>query len=91
MSTTEITAKVEKIKTLQTMISEMTDEMESLKDEVKAEMTARGVDEMSISCFRVHYKEVTSNRFDTTAFKRVHNDLYNEFCKESKSRRFSIS
>ena len=51
MSTTEITSKIENIKTLQTMIDELTAEMEAAKDEVKAEMTARGVDEMTVSLF----------------------------------------
>ena len=76
MSTTELTSKVENIKTLQAMIDELTAEMEAVKDEVKAEMNAQGVDELSVSCFKVRYKEVKSNRFDSTAFKQTHADLY---------------
>ncbi|MBQ7954004.1 MAG: hypothetical protein IJ332_04625 [Clostridia bacterium] len=91
MSTTELTSKIENIKTLQAMIDELTAEMEAVKDEVKAEMNAKGVDEMTVSCFKVRYKEVKSSRFDSTAFKKTHADLYEQYCKTTFSRRFSIA
>ena len=91
MSTTELTSKIENIKTLQTMIDELTAEMEAVKDEVKAEMNAKGVDEMTVSCFKVRYKEVKSSRFDSTAFKKHYTDLYKAFLKQTTSHRFTIS
>jgi len=65
--------------------------MESAKDELKAEMTARGVEEMTVSCFKLRYKEVKSSRFDSTAFKKTHADLYAQYSKETVSKRFSIA
>ena len=62
MSTTELTTRIE----------DLTAEMESKKDEIKAEMTARNVEEMTVSCFKVRYTTVTTNRFDSTAFKKTH-------------------
>ncbi len=91
MSNIELTSKIENIKTLQAMIDELTAEMEAVKDEVKAEMNAKGVDEMTVSCFKVRYKEVKSSRFDSTAFKKTHADLYEQYCKTTFSRRFSIA
>ena len=91
MSTVEITTKIENIKTLQTMIDELTAEMEAAKDEVKAEMNAQGVDELTVSCFKVRYKEVKSSRFDSTAFKQTHAELYAQYCKPTLTRRFSIA
>ena len=91
MSTTEITTKIESIKTLQAMIDELTAEMESVKDEVKREMETQGVDEMTVSCFKVRYKAVTSSRFDSTAFKKTHADLYEQYTKQTTSKRFSIA
>lgn len=91
MSTSELTSKVENIKTLQTMIDELTAEMEAAKDEVKNEMSAQGVNEITVSCFKVRYKEVKSNRFDSAAFKQAHADLYAEYCKPTISKRFSIA
>ena len=80
MSTTELTTKIEDIKTLQTMIDDLT-----------AEMTARNVEEMTISCFKVRYTTITSNRFDSAAFKKTHTDLYNQYTKPTVSKRFSIA
>lgn len=91
MSTTELTSKIEDIKTLQRMIEDLTAEMESKKDEIKAEMTARNVSEMSVSCFKVRYTDVTTNRFDTTAFKKTHSELYAQYTKPIISKRFSIA
>lgn len=91
MSTNELTAKIENIKTLQTMIDELTAEMETAKDEVKAYMTAEGKDEITVSCFKVRYKEVASSRFDSAAFKKTHGDLYEQYTKTSISRRFTIA
>lgn len=56
MSTSELTGKVENIKTLQTMIDELTAEMEAVKDEVKAEMTAQGVDELTVQHLSRHMR-----------------------------------
>lgn len=91
MSTQEITIKIENIKTLQAMIDELAAEMEAAKDEVKAEMTAQGVEEMTVSCFKVRYKDVTSSRFDSTAFKKTYSELYEQYCKKTVSKRFSIA
>ena len=91
MSTNEITSKIENIKTLQAMIDELTAEMETIKDEIKSEMTTRGVEEMTVSCFKVRYKEVSSSRFDSTEFKKTHQELYDQYCKKTVSKRFSIA
>lgn len=91
MSTKEINAKVKRIKALQLKADELNAEIESLKDEVKAEMTAQGVTEMTAGVFKVTYKTVTTNRFDTTGFKKLHEDIYQLFVKATVSKRFTIS
>lgn len=91
MSTVKLTSKIENIKTLQRMIEELTAEMETAKDEVKAKMNAQGVDELTVSCFKVRYKEVKSSHFDSTAFKQTHAELYAQYCKPTFSKRFSIA
>lgn len=91
MSMNELTTKIEDIKTLQRMIEELTSEMESLKDEVKAEMTAQGKDELSVSCYKVRYQTITSSRFDSAAFKKTHEELYSQYCKAVTSKRFTIA
>ncbi len=65
--------------------------VESLKDTIKAEMNARGVEEMEAGTHIVRYTSVLSNRFDSTAFKKVMPDVYKAYTKQVTSRRFSIT
>jgi predicted phage-related endonuclease len=90
MSTNEITAKIRQIKELQQLIEEAEAEMETLKDSIKAEMTAREVDELTADVFKVRWTTVESSRFDSTAFKKAMPELFKQFSKQTTSRRFSI-
>lgn len=91
MGTMELNAKVQELKELEAMQAEITAEMDSIKDMLKAELTRRKTEEISVGVFKIRYKAVTSKRFDSKAFKELHNDLYNKFIKESKSMRFSVN
>ena len=46
---------------------------------------------MTAGNYIVRWTAVLTNRFDTTAFKKAHGELYKEYTKQSASRRFSIS
>lgn len=91
MSTNNIESKVKELKELQRMSEELTAEIESIKDELKAEMAARNTDEITTTEYKIRYKEVTSNRFDTTSFKAKYSDLYKQFTKTTTSKRFTIA
>lgn len=90
MSINEITNKIRQIKELQQLIEEAETEMETLKDAIKAEMTAREVDELTADVFKVRWTTVESSRFDSTAFKKAMPELFKQFSKQTTSRRFSI-
>ena len=66
-------------------------EAEAIRDSIKAEMMERDTEEMTAGKYIVRWTSVLSNRFDTTAFKKAHGELYKEYTKQSASRRFSIS
>ena len=91
MSTIEITSKIEALRELEELIEEAKVEAETLRDEIKAEMMARDIEELSVGQFIVRFTSILSNRFDTTGFKKVYGDLYKAFTKQTNSRRFSIS
>lgn len=91
MSTTDLLAKVRSLKELESLISEAQAELESIKDELKAEMTNRSTEEIDVDVFKIRYKTVTSSRFDTAAFKSAHKELYNQYVKQTKSRRFTVA
>ena len=91
MSTVEITSKIESLKDLESLIEEAKAEAEALRDEIKAEMLSRNTEEMEAGQYIVRWTSVLTQRFDTTAFKKVMPDVYKEYTMQVSSRRFSIA
>ena len=91
MSTVEITSKIDAVKDLETLIEEAKAEAEALRDELKAEMLSRNTEEMEAGQYIVRWTPVLTQRFDTTAFKKVMPEVYKEYTKQVSSRRFSIA
>ena len=91
MSANEMTTKIEALRDLEELIEEAKVEAEALRDEIKAEMMARNIEELSVGQFIIRWTSVLSNRFDTTGFKKVYGDLYKQYTKQTASRRFTIS
>ena len=54
-------------------------------------MTAQNVEEMTVDVFKLRYKAVTSNRFDSKAFQATHAELYAQYTKPTTYRRFSVA
>ena len=91
MSTIEITSKIEALKELEALIEEAKAEAEALKDDIKTEMLTRNTEELEAGQYIVRWTSVLSQRFDSTAFKKVMPDVYKDFTKQVSSRRFSIA
>ena len=91
MSTVEITSKIEALKDLESLIEEAKAEAENLRDEIKAEMLNRNTEELEAGQYIVRWTSVLTQRFDTTAFKKVMPDIYKAYTKQISSRRFSIA
>ena len=91
MSTKEITSKIEALKDLESLIEEAKAEAEALRDEIKTEMLKRDTEELEVGQYIVRWTSVLTQRFDTTAFKKVMPEVYKEYTKQVSSRRFSIA
>ena len=91
MSTVEITSKIEALKDLESLIEEAKAEAEALRDEIKSEMLNRDTEELEAGQYIVRWTSVLTQRFDTTAFKKVMPDAYKAYTKQVSSRRFSIA
>ena len=91
MSANELTSKVRELKELKAFSEQIADEIDAIEDLIKAEMTERNTEEMTVDVFKIRWTRMTSSRFDTTAFKKTHADLYNQYTKQTESRRFSIA
>ena len=91
MSINEIESKIRALNEWEALAEEARKEIESLKDEIKAEMLKKDTEELEAGQYIVRWTSVLTNRFDTTAFKREHSDLYKAFTKQTAIRRFSIA
>ena len=91
MSTVEIQVLIESLRTLEELIEEAKTEAEVLRDAIKAEMLKRDTEELAAGRYIVRYTNVLSQRFDSTAFKKVLPELYQAYTKQVSSRRFTIS
>lgn len=91
MSANELTSKVRELKELKAFAEQLADEIAAIEDLIKAEMTERNAEEMTVDVFKIRWTRMTSSRFDTAAFKKTHADLYAQYSKQTESRRFSIA
>ena len=91
MSTTELTAQIESLRALEGLIEEAKAEAEILRDAIKQEMMNRDTEELTVGQYIVRWTSVLTNRFDSTAFKKVMPEVYKAYTKQVSSRRFTIS
>ena len=87
MSTNDLVMKVEKLKELE----EVKTEAESVREEIKQEMLTQDTEELEARQYIIRWTSVLTNRFDTTAFKKVLPDVYKAYTKQITSRRFTIA
>ena len=87
----EIVSKIKQMQELEALIAEAKDEVEKLKDEIKSEMLKRNTEEMTVGQYIVRWTSVLSNKFDSTAFKKVMPEVYKAYTKPVSSRRFTVS
>ena len=91
MSINELEARIEKLQEWEALAAEAMAEADTIRDSIKNEMQNRNTEELQAGRFIIRWTSVVSNRFASSAFKRVHGELYKAFCKAVQSRRFTIS
>lgn len=91
MTNAELIQKIEALNEWEAILEEAKAEAEALRDAIKAEMLEQDTEELEAGQYIIRWTSVLTNRFDTTAFKKEHNDLYKEFTKQTSSKRFSIA
>ena len=91
MSTNDLVMKVEQLKEQKELLEEVKAEAESVRDEIKQEMMAQDTEELEAGQYIIRWTSVLTNRFDTTAFKKVLPNVYKAYTKQITSRRFSIA
>ena len=87
----ELDNKVRELRELKRLVSDATELIDSLQDEIKAEMTAQGVDTLSGADWKATWKAVTQTKLDTTALKKALPELAEKFSKKSTYKRFVLA
>lgn len=91
MSLNELELDVVKMQEWEALAEEAKAEADAIRDRIKAEMLNRDTEELIAGRYIVRWTSVLTNRFDSTAFKREHGDLYKDYVKQVSSKRFSVA
>jgi len=91
MANIELNERVRNYFEILQTISELEAEAEAIKDAVKAEMVEQGTEELEGAGWRATWHNTTTNRFDSSAFKKEHAELYAAFTKKTNSTRFTLN
>lgn len=91
MSTNEISSKVADLRELRRMAAELDAEITGIEDAIKAQLTATGADELAGVDFKITWKPVTSERFDSKALREELPDVAARYMKQTTTRRFLLA
>ena len=91
MSNIELNSIAHDLLSVRSMIAELEAEAEALTDKIKAVMVERGEETLAGDGWKASWKNVTSSRFDSKAFKADHSDLYGAYCKPTTTMRFTVT
>ena len=91
MSSIEIANRIDALKKWESLLQEVQEEIEKLRNIIKEEMDNRGVEELEAGHYIARFTTVVSNRLNTTALKQENAAIYQRYLKQTVSRRFSIT
>ena len=91
MSRNEMVALIEAMNTYDEMAAKAKEKADAIRETIKAEMMERDTEELIAGQYIIRWTSVLSNRFDSTAFKKVMPEIYKAYTKQTTSRRFSVS
>lgn len=66
-------------------------EAEAIEEEVKAELEARGVEQVETAHYKVSWKTVAATRLDAKALKAERPEIYQRYAVASVSKRFTVT
>lgn len=91
MTDRQLKNRIEKLDEIAEQQKVLEAQAEAIRNEIKADMEEKGVDEVSVFGQIVRWKEVISNRLDGKALKAALPEIYNQYCKPTSSRRFTVA
>ena len=85
-SNKQIDNRIQKLIDLETKRAEIDAQIKAIEADLQTDMGDR--EEVVTPTYRVTWKTIFTKRFDSAAFKAVHEKLYNQYMKESTYKRF---
>ena len=83
--------RIKKLSALEDQIAQLQEQAEEIKAELKADLDEKGVQELRTKNFLIKWKEIVSNRLDGKALKAALPEIYNQYCRPTCSRRFTVA
>jgi len=84
-------SKANKLSEINAQLNELVKIADKLKADITDEMEKRSVDELTIGDNIIRWKLITSLRFDSKTFREAHNALYEQYSKQSNTKRFTLA
>lgn len=91
MGITEPNSTTKDLISVRQMIKELQGEAEALTDKLKAAMVTQGTEVLLGGDRKASWKNVSSSRFDSKAFRADHAKLYGQYSKPTITTRFVLS
>jgi len=83
--------RVKKLQELEAQIKALEAAADAVREEIKADMSVRGLDELKTRNYTIRWREVISSRIDSKALKAELPAVYGRFCKATTCRRFVVA
>lgn len=83
--------RVKKLQELEAQIKALEAAADAVREEIKADMSIRGLDELKTRNYTIRWREVISSRIDSKALKAELPAVYGAYCRASSVRRFTVT
>ena len=83
--------RIKKLSILEEQIAQLQEQADAIKGELKADLEEKGLEELKTKNFLIRWKEIVSSRLDSKALKEALPEIYRQYCRPSKSRRFTVA
>lgn len=88
---TNIEQIIRELKEFEAMKKELQTEIDELKEQAITYLEEEGIDEYAGDAGKITYREILSNRFNTSAFRKMYADLYDSYVSITKNYRFTLN
>lgn len=92
MTERQIENRIKKLQEIEAKQKALEEQAAAIKKELQEDMAVKGIDEVTTkNGFIIRWKEIISNRLDGKALKAALPEIYNQYVRQSTSRRFTVA